>query len=67
MPLRGEASRPTYRIDQRLVGEDVYLAWHHIFRGPCVQKRVNMHGFEDALAASEIGRASCRERVFRTV
>jgi serine/threonine protein kinase len=54
MPLRGEASRPTYRIDKPLAGNsDVLLAWHHIFRGPCVQKRVHMHGFEDALAASE--------------
>jgi eukaryotic-like serine/threonine-protein kinase len=57
MPLRGEASKPTYRIDDRLSGgpaaDDVFLAWHNIFRGPCVQKRVQMHGFEDALAASE--------------
>ena len=53
MPLRGEASRPTYRIDKSLSGNAVVLAWHHIFRGPCVQKGVPMHGFEDALAASE--------------
>jgi serine/threonine protein kinase len=53
MPLRGEASRPTYRIDKPLGSNDVVLAWHHIFCGPCVQKRVSMHGFEDALAASE--------------
>lgn len=53
MPLRGEASRPTYRIDKPLAGSDVLLAWHHVFRGPCVQKRVRLHGFEDALAASE--------------
>jgi serine/threonine protein kinase len=57
VPLRGEANTPTYRIDRRISGgaatDDVFLAWHHIFRGPCVQKRVHMHGFEDALAANE--------------
>lgn len=60
MPLRGEArQRPTYRIDKRLSGgpatDDVYLAWHHVFKGPCVQKRVSVHGLEDALASNEPG------------
>jgi eukaryotic-like serine/threonine-protein kinase len=59
MPLRGEARRPTYRIDKRLSGgsaaDDVYLAWHNVFKGPCVQKRVLIHGLEDALASHEPG------------
>jgi eukaryotic-like serine/threonine-protein kinase len=31
----------------------VYLAWHTVFQGPCVQKRVHVHGLEDALASNE--------------
>jgi serine/threonine protein kinase len=57
VPLRGEAHRKTYRIDERIGGgpatDDVYRAWHNVFQGPCVQKRVHVHGLEDALASSE--------------
>jgi serine/threonine protein kinase len=56
-PLHGEnADRPTYRILNRLGdgrGDDVFLAYHDIFDGRCVQKTVRMHGLEDALASSE--------------
>jgi serine/threonine-protein kinase len=54
LPLRGEAQKPTYRIIRQLAGgpatDAVYLAYHTIFEGPCVQKCVHMHGLEDALA-----------------
>jgi eukaryotic-like serine/threonine-protein kinase len=57
VPLRGEAQRKTYRIEERLGGgpatDDVYRAWHTVFQGPCVQKRVHVHGLEDALASNE--------------
>jgi serine/threonine protein kinase len=57
VPLRGEARRKTYRIDERIGGgpatDDVYRAWHNVFQGPCVQKRVHVHGLEDALASNE--------------
>lgn len=57
MPLRGEAARKTYRIERRIAGgpgtDDVYLAFHTVFQGPCVQKRVHVHGLEDALASNE--------------
>ena len=57
MPLRGEARRKTYRIDERIGGgpatDDIYRAWHNVFQGPCVQKRVHVHGLEDALASNE--------------
>lgn len=56
-PLRGEhASKPTYRILNRLGdgrGDDVFLAHHEIFNGKCVQKTVDVHGLEDALASNE--------------
>jgi serine/threonine protein kinase len=56
-PLRGEAQRKTYRIVEQIGGgrtsDDVYRAWHDVFRGPCVQKRVQVHGLEDALAYNE--------------
>jgi len=57
MPLRGEAAKPTYQIIRRLAGggaaDDVYLAHHNVFQGPCVQKCVHVHGLEDALASNE--------------
>jgi serine/threonine protein kinase len=57
MPLRGEAQRKTYELRDRIAGgpatDDVYLAWHTVFQGPCVQKRVHVHGLEDALASNE--------------
>jgi eukaryotic-like serine/threonine-protein kinase len=57
MPLLGEADRNTYRIDRQIAGgpttDAVYLAYHTIFQGPCVQKRVHVHGLEDALASNE--------------
>jgi serine/threonine protein kinase len=57
MALRGEAERPTYRILGQVsggsVGDPVYHAYHEVFRGPCFQKTVSMHGLEDALAANE--------------
>ncbi len=56
-PLRGErADKPTYQILDRLGdgrGGDVFLAYHEIFNGRCVQKTVRTHGLEDALASSE--------------
>jgi serine/threonine protein kinase len=59
VPLRGEANRKTYRIERRIAGgpgtDDVYLAFHTVFQGPCVQKRVHMHGLEGALACNEPG------------
>jgi serine/threonine protein kinase len=57
LPLRGEAQKPTYKIIRQIAGgpatDDVYLAYHTVFEGPCVQKCVNMHGLEDALASNE--------------
>jgi serine/threonine protein kinase len=57
LPLRGEAAKPTYKIIRQLAGgpatDNVYLAEHTIFQGPCVQKCVHMHGLEDALASNE--------------
>jgi serine/threonine protein kinase len=57
VPLRGEAHRKTYELRDRIAGgpttDDVYLAWHTVFQGPCVQKRVRVHGLEDALASNE--------------
>lgn len=57
MPLRGEAAKPTYRIIRRMAGgpaaDNVYLAYHNVFHGPCVQKCVHVHGLEDALASNE--------------
>jgi serine/threonine protein kinase len=57
VPLRGEADRKTYVIQDRIAGgattDDVYLAFHTVFQGPCVQKRVHTHGLEDALASNE--------------
>lgn len=57
MPLRGEAAKPTYRIIRRITGgpatDNVYLAYHNVFQGPCVQKCVHVHGLEDALASNE--------------
>ena len=55
-PLRGEATRATYRILDKLssgVGDDVFLAHHEIFDGTVVQKTVFMHGLDDTLAANE--------------
>ena len=56
-PLRGERhDRPTYVILDRLtsgVGDDVFLTHHEIFDGTFVQKTVDMHGLEDALASNE--------------
>jgi eukaryotic-like serine/threonine-protein kinase len=57
LPLRGEAQKPTYRIIRQIAGgpatDNVYLAHHTVFDGPCVQKCVHMHGLEDALASNE--------------
>jgi eukaryotic-like serine/threonine-protein kinase len=57
VPLRGEAGRKTYRIDERIGGgpatDDIFRAWHNVFQGPCVQKRVHVQGLEDALASNE--------------
>jgi eukaryotic-like serine/threonine-protein kinase len=57
LPLRGEAAKPTYKIIRQLAGgpatDNVYLAEHTVFKGPCVQKCVHMHGLEDALASNE--------------
>jgi serine/threonine protein kinase len=54
LPLRGEAAKPTYKIIRQIAGgaatDNVYLAYHTVFEGPCVQKCVHMHGLEDALA-----------------
>jgi serine/threonine-protein kinase len=56
-PLRGEnPDKPTYQIEAALGdgrGDPVFLAYHEIFKAPCVQKTVFMHGLEDALASNE--------------
>jgi serine/threonine protein kinase len=58
VPLLGEdPKRPTYRILEQLGGgpasDEVFLAWHEVFQGPCVQKTVWLDGLEDALASNE--------------
>lgn len=56
MPLRGEAARPTYVITDQYrtgPGRSVYLAEHHVFKGPCIQKTVSLVGLADAMFASE--------------
>ncbi len=56
MPLRGEASRPTYAITDQYrtgPGRSVYLAHHHVFQGPCIQKTVSLLGLSDAMFSCE--------------
>lgn len=56
MPLRGEAARPTYAITDQFrtgPGRSVYLAEHHVFQGPCIQKTVSLVGLADAMFSSE--------------
>lgn len=56
MPLRGEAARPTYQITDQFdtgPGRAVYLAFHHVFQGPCIQKTVLLQGLGDAMFACE--------------
>ena len=57
MVLKGEApGQPTYRIIDQFPtgpGREVYLAYHEVFRGPCIQKTVNLAGLPGSMLLSE--------------
>lgn len=56
-PLAGEASfRPTYTstaVVRAVPGRTVYRSDHEVFKGPCIQKMVELIGLPDALLLTE--------------